>query len=933
MGKVLKPLAISAAIIGVGILTGGISFAPSIAAFTAGGVAVAGVAGGLATTAIGSVLLSTAIGTALSGISQALVRSPRAGLSDISRLNLTQLAAAPRKMVLGDTAFAADLRYDEPSGTDQRFVDAIIHLASHKVTSIREMRIGDKLAWTAAGGVQGEFVGFLTVEVILEAGPSAFHTVNGGFVWGSGTRLTGCATARIRIDRQGTKRAQSPFAGGLPPQVMFVGEGMPVYDPRRDSTVPGGSGPHRVNNQATWQYRDGSTVLGSNLALMALAEKLGWRINGVVSCGRGDPVSRLDLEAFAAAANACDELVTLAGGGTQRRYHGGGLIPDDSDRGQIEQQFADCVGGWWDDSRGKIGLFVAVNDLAGGTLHLTDDDILSAVSWDPFPGIAETYNVVRGLNPEPALPTNFQPTEYPEARIASADGIDRVLSLNLAFIQDKRTPQRLAKQALQRAQYQGRFAATFGTRGWNAKKGRVIRLSFAKLGFVEKLFRVLDRTKNLDGSVNLVLREENAAIYAWAAEEIAPVVPATPITYSPLNNPLLITSGSQIGVDDGATRNVARGNWASGTVYSVGDIVNNGGAYSCVVAHTASGANEPPSANWQLLISGGPPGAPGDNVANVRIYRRGATAPAGPTGNVTFDFSTGQLTESTPGALNGWTVGIPTTDGNPAWERWAGARNAGSADTITPGEWSAATEALRDGAPGDDALTFSAQPDTVTLLADFAGTLNAGQLPRTVQLTVFEGGENVTALATYSVSTSGVSITNLGGGAFRIDSIVGETGHFDVTATVGRKQGRKRVTAQRVRSGSNATRAFDEAITVNNAGSYGASNSVELIIGVGPGTVAVSVTHGYQATANTTRLRGKFQYRDTPGSGPWIDVGSSADGSQSDAATIQPGELSFSRSHAGPSSPINRQYRYLNFDLDGGTGAASTIYGMFLVTQ
>ncbi len=552
MSRVLKPLAIAALIVGAAILTGGISIAPSIAGFTVMGVAVPAVAGGITFTAFGTAMLSTAIGVALSGISQAFVRQPRIGLSDVTRLNLTQIAAAPRKMVLGRTAFAADLRYDEPSGLEQRFVDAIIHLASHRVTSVQELRLGDKLAWTSSGGVQGEFVGFLTIEIIPEAGEGAFHTVNDGFLWGPNTRMTGCATARIRVDRQGGRRAQSPFAGGLPSQVMFVGEGMPLYDPRRDSTVPGGSGPHRAHDQATWQYRDGVNELGSNLALQALGWRLGWRINGVVSCGLGDPVSRLDLEAFAAAANVCDETVTLAGGGTQRRYHGAGLIADNGDKASVEQAFADCVGGWWDDGRGRMGLFCAVNDLAGAVLTLGDDDVLSAVSWAPFPELAETYNVVRGLNPEPTMPANFQPTEYPEVRIPSFDNIDRALNLNLAFIQDKRTPQRLAKQALQRAQYPGIFGATFGTRGWLAKKGRVVRIRFAKLGFANKLFRVIDRTKNVDGTVNLVLREEHASIYAWAAEETAPVVPATPITFDPLNNPMLVTRGLQIGVEDGA---------------------------------------------------------------------------------------------------------------------------------------------------------------------------------------------------------------------------------------------------------------------------------------------------------------------------------------------------------------------------------------------
>lgn len=395
----------------------------------------------------------------------------------------------------------------------------------------------------------------------------------------------------------------------------------------------------------------------------------------------------------------------------------------------------------------------------------------------------------------------------------------------------------------------------------------------------------------------------NATVYLYQRAASAPAAPSGSFTYTFANGTL---SGGTL---NGWSQSIPAANGQPLWV-----IAATASANTATAAILASAFSAP------VIDSGA-----GVSAATIYLYQRAAAAPAVPSGDLTYTFATNALS----GSLGLWARTIPSGS-NPVWVIVATAVSSGPTDTISSGEWSPPTILAQD---GDDALTFSAQPDTVTLLADFAGTLNSGQLPRTVQLTVFEGGANVTSSASYSVSTSGVSIANLGGGAFQIDNIVGETGHFDVTATVGSKQGRKRVTAQRVRSGSNATRAFDEAITVNNAGSYGASNSVELIIGVGPGTVTVSVTHGYQATANTTRLRGKFQYRDTPGSGPWIDVGSSADGSQSDAATIQPGELSFSRSHAGPSSPINREYRYLNFDLDGGTGAASTIYGMFLVTQ
>ncbi len=746
------------------------------------------------------------LGPAILAISSIGGKKKRAALPDLDRLNLTSVAAAPRKLVFGTTAMAADLRYVEPSGTGQRFVDAIIHLASHRCTSVDEIRIDDKVAWTAAGGVQGIFAGFMTVEVILETSASAFHTVNGGANWGSAQRMTGCCTMRLRFDRQGTKKAESPFSAGVPTQLLTIGKGLPVYDPRRDSTVPGGSGPHRIDNQATWQFTDGATDLGNNPALQCLAYLIGWRVLGQVSVGLGLPPSRVDLEAFAAAANICDESILLVGGGSQRRYQGAGLWPDNADPFEVMDAFAASVSGWWDDSRGKIGLFPAVNDLSGGLVSFGDSDILGGVEWQPFPEISQVFNVVRGVNPDPALPANYQPTDYPEIKLTSADGIDRVLVQNFAMVEDKRRAQRLAKQALQRQQYRGLAKVVLGIRAWQVARGQPIRLSFGGLGWVDKLFRIESWSPQLDGSVVVELREENTAIYAWDQEEAPAVTPAAPVVYDPRNNPFLITAGSQIGVDDGATRNIPRGDWAVGQAYAVGDFVNNAGnAYSCVTAHTSSSANEPPSAFWALLVSGGGAGPPGDNVAIVPIHKRGATAPAGPTGSAVFDFTAGTLTESTAGALNGWTLEIPTTDGNPVWRRQAGARNAGGADTITSTEWSIALKVLEDGAPGAPGAP-GANAKSVRLIASsqvFQVAQDGTATPASITFDAID--QNLTGSPSFTVETGSATLAGAGNSrTLTFANLASDTARIRVDWD-GQQD---RVTVVKVREGSDALTGF-----------------------------------------------------------------------------------------------------------------------------
>ncbi|KAK0349128.1 hypothetical protein LTR94_034398, partial [Friedmanniomyces endolithicus] len=94
--------------------------------------------------------------------------------------------------------------------------------------------------------------------------------------------------------------------GEIKPLITF--RGLKVYDPRLDSTYPGGSGSHRLNNAATWTY-------SANPILWALKWTLGlwegptgkgapqvdYQVGGI-----GAKLSGIDVPAFVAAANVAD---------------------------------------------------------------------------------------------------------------------------------------------------------------------------------------------------------------------------------------------------------------------------------------------------------------------------------------------------------------------------------------------------------------------------------------------------------------------------------------------------------------------------------------------------------------------------------------------------------------------------------------------------
>lgn len=520
MGKLLKIIAGAALVVFSGGIAGAI-----------------GLTGAIAGT-VGSAILAIGASMALSSVSS-LVFGNKTPRSQLSRLNVSLDVTTPRKAVFGTTAMNLDIRYQEASGANQEYIDYVMCVAAHKVKSIDEIWFEEKQAWTSGGGVTSTYSGYLTVNTILEGGAASYFTVNGGSRWGADERMTGCALVHIRIKRTGnSKKSESPLVNGMPSRVTIIGEGALLYDPRLDSTVTGGSGAHRADDQATWgSYTAADDT--DNPALQLLWWLLGWKINDRLSIGCGVPPERIDLPSFITAANICDEDVTLAIGGTQKRYRTSGTASDADDRMGIINTFLSCMNGTLRDSGGKLTLQVMKNDLADYVLDFDENDIIGEFEWNQTRGLTDSYNAARGRFIDPSTNSLYQMADYPEVGFASPDGIPRVMALDLPYVEDGRRAQRIAKQVLQRNQYRGMFSATFKAKALGCSVGDVVRISFSALGWSNKLFRVVSQEIRFDGLVPMALVEENAAIYAWDAEDVAPVTPTAPVVYNPLNNPFM----------------------------------------------------------------------------------------------------------------------------------------------------------------------------------------------------------------------------------------------------------------------------------------------------------------------------------------------------------------------------------------------------------
>jgi hypothetical protein len=192
-----------------------------------------------------------------------------------------------------------------------------------------------------------------------------------------------------------------------------------------------------------------------------------------------------------------------------------------------------------DDVGGKFRLTVFHNDLADPGPTFTDDDMVDAFRWVQTPALSDSFNVVRGSYTDPRDASLYQMVDAPPVEIDSCDGIDRFDQFDLALVQSPSQWQRLAKQRLQRQLYGGEYTTVFNARGWLLRKNMVIPLTFSRLGWTEKLFRVAEMEHRVDGTCPVMLREESEQIYAWDKEEAPAVEPADPTTYEFALNPII----------------------------------------------------------------------------------------------------------------------------------------------------------------------------------------------------------------------------------------------------------------------------------------------------------------------------------------------------------------------------------------------------------
>ncbi|MBB5684285.1 phage tail protein [Sphingobium boeckii] len=882
MGKVVKTvvsIAAAVAAVALAIPTGG----TSLLAYSLGvsAVAATAIAAGLA---IGSTLLA------------GRPKAPDVSENATDRLLTSINPRATRKMAMGSTALATDI-LDQEFTNDQAYLHRFVVVASHKIHAVNEIWFDDKLAWTLVGGVQGDFVGYLTVAPILEG--SAGNAINISARMGSSRRYTGCAYVHFRFKLTGnSKKTESPFAQAIPTRVTIKGNGAYVYDPRLDSTA-GGSGSCRANNQTTWIWNSNAA---RNPALLLLWYMLGWKISGFLVVGKGIPPDRIDMASFITAANLCDEAVTKAAGGTEPRYRADGIFGEGDSPTLVMDNLKAAMNADLDDVDGQIRVTVFHNDLATPIAAFTENDVMGALQWRPHTALDSSFNVVRGSYTDPSDASLFQLVEYPEVSLPSPDGIERVETFDLALVQSPGQAQRLAKQRLQRGQYGGALQGVWQATAWKGQKGDVITQSHASLGFVNKLFRIAEGTTQVDGTVPMILREEHEDIYAWDAEEAPAVAAADPTVYDFSKNVLIegidesaatanwdevygdgkpedyATSADNMVINGSLADNAAHWDTAGGVfLYAVppGDKVPFALVFPIAGAGTEAYAND----NSLIPLSGAPAffvsGYSGrDGTATeLGIYVAWYQA----DGSVSAILSDETRSILPPVALSFEPFNVKFTPPADAVAfKISPFGNGNATQTYIGGIRVAKTE------PAADVTFLIEGPASATLARDYGGAVKAGVLPKTFVYKMVRAGLDVTGAATFSATAlTGSATFSWTGSALEITDC-SPAARIEVTGTYTGTARKIILEIGEIRDpppaagsgGTSGTVDYTSAISPSTANTYGTANARVLVAKAGAtGVVDLTFPGQYYKTSNgVIYCNGKVRWRVV--GGVFADLGS-----------------------------------------------------------
>lgn len=370
-----------------------------------------------------------------------------------------------------------------------------------------------------------------------------------GALWDTNYRLRGLCYTAVHL----IMPDPDPDTGEVPwtnlPVVSTLFRGRKVYDCRV------GAG-QTESNAATWTY-------STNPALCILDYLRDARY------GKGIAASEIDLTSFSTAADYCDDLVNIPGGGTQKRYECHGRL--DTGRSIINNMrdlLSSCRGMLvW--SAGKYQLII---DKPESVSAFDFDESTIVGAWQiSFGERAQRYNQVKAqfINPAKAYQPDFITVASSSFKTQDKSE-DLTLEIELPFTANAYTARHLATIELKQSRNLIRCSFTATTDCLKATAGSKVTITHASLGWVAKEFRVTSIELLYEGEVKVTCVEYDDDAYTLDSLNLDDtagdtVLPNPRKVKAPTN--LVLTTGASVALvlEDGTVQARIKASWDAST--------------------------------------------------------------------------------------------------------------------------------------------------------------------------------------------------------------------------------------------------------------------------------------------------------------------------------------------------------------------------------
>lgn len=403
-----------------------------------------------------------------------------------ANLSIFSSPTTVRGIVFGRAGIAGQVLFRQnikKSGDTPDELLMILGLAGYPTTSLEKFWLNGELIFdgdstTGPGAITtGKFandlwVWFRTGEETTAAFPDIATLST---EWNAKTRiLRGIPSIGIRV------KITETLDGKLQPLAQI--KGSKLYDPRLDSTIPGGAGAHRFADPTTWAF-------SVNPKLAELLYLRGADVATTRIFGMGKAVAASDLENFASEANICEEQINVVGGGTIDRYTCNGLLIPSASHKQNLQRLLSASAGTMDASGGVYRTFAG--SWRASSMTLTEIDIDGAPTDMQLQiDQSKEVNVIEGSFAEPT--EMWVVKEYPQLRDTASITLfgEHSKKLDLPFTTDHRIAQRISKIQMKRLNARRAFNANYWLRAASLQPGDIVTQTYSRYRITAETFRV-----------------------------------------------------------------------------------------------------------------------------------------------------------------------------------------------------------------------------------------------------------------------------------------------------------------------------------------------------------------------------------------------------------------------------------------------------------